>query len=143
MLLVAVIIGSVLASLIPALVVKVLMSVIFGRSVSYLLILLGMAVTFILTVMTMFALGYTSEENLDAIPSSVSIGLSVGGLVVQAFALSLIAPDQNMERIAAWRWGILLILQYVVYFAIALLLVLVFAATGTELQESLNLMRVV
>lgn len=124
MVIIALIFASALASLIPALVVKVSMWVLFSRTVSYLMILTVMVATYILGGISLVIIGY-DVETWETIPDSLAIGVSVGTFIMQAIILSLTISDEHAQSIEFWRWVIILLFQYVVYLLIGLLMIFI------------------
>ena len=118
MFLIALIFASIFGSLIPAFVAKLLMSAGFKRNPSYLAVLGAMALTTFFTGMLIFFMGYDSEAALDAMPNIVAIMISILALVIQVIALNVIAFDERGASIGMGKWAAVLVLQYVVYFAL-------------------------
>ena len=118
MFLIALIFASIFGSLIPAFVAKLLMSAVFKRNPSYLAVLGAMALTTFFTGMLIFFMGYDSEAALDAMPNIVAIMISILALVIQVIALNVIAFDERGASIGMGKWAAVLVLQYVVYFAL-------------------------
>lgn len=119
----SVVIACILGSLIPALVVKVLMLGIFTRNVRFIAVLLGMAASLLVTSLILMAMGYDSQEALDALPDDMAIGLGIATFILQVVLLNLIAWDRFGGLIGAWRWVVVLLAQYLVYAILGYVLV--------------------
>ena len=123
MLFIAIIFASLLASLIPAFVVKMLMSVFFGRRVSYLKVLGVMAVTYVTMSMGVTLMGYETEASFETMPDWVAITVIIATFVFQAILLWVAVTDEDGDVVPVLGWVIALVLQYVVYLLIGLLII--------------------
>jgi len=136
-------IGSALSALIPALVLKLLMSAVFRRTVRYLLVLLGVTISVFALALIGLYMGVTDEAAVEAMPPLQTGMLVLGGFVVQAAILTFVSPDVEMEFIAIWKWGVVLVLQYVVYFLIGLLIAFIMMGSQAAGAAAFNLSRMV
>ena len=120
-------IGALLASLIPAAVSKWLMSLIFGHSVSFMLILIVSTLTVLISVFVLFWLGLLGPQidNWD-MPLGPSLLLTVASYLLQATMLTLFAPDADGDFVPLWKWLVVLVAQYVLYVLISILLGMLF-----------------
>ncbi|MDP5086109.1 MAG: hypothetical protein NWQ23_11865 [Yoonia sp.] len=119
--LVSLLFACALASLIPALVLKVLMGTVFFRQVSYLLVLLALIVSYFFSTAAYASFGLLTDVAMETMPPLQSGLILVAGLIFQVMCLKFIAPGPRMEWIEAWKWLVVIILQYVVYILLALL----------------------
>ena len=117
----AILMACALAALIPAFVIKVLMGTFFFKPVSYLLVLVALIVSTFISVVIYSALGLMTDAAIDEMQPIQTLLLLGGGLIFQALCLKFIAPGPRKEWIAAWKWLVVIVLQYVVYIALALL----------------------
>ena len=120
----ALVFGAVASSLIPALVIKVLMSVFFQRSVGFLKVLIAIIASVFLAFGVAYALGLQSEAAFRALPQNTTLMITGASMLAQAVLLTVIVTDEIGQRIPLWQWIIVLILQYVLYIGFAFLLAL-------------------
>ncbi len=141
-----------IASVIPAFVAKLLMQGIFGRRVSFGMVLLMTVAGVVFLTLVYFGLMFYSEGTLDlqAFPrfaASISPAenalLYLLGFMLQLVLLTVAVPDENMQLISGRRWAVVLVLQYVILFAIMIGLALVTASAGTAAETPQILTRVV
>jgi|SRR6056297_815489 len=117
----ALIFGAVASSLIPAVVIKVLMSVFFQRNVSFLMTLIAIIVSVFLTFGVAYALGLQSAAAFRALPQSTTLIITGASMLVQAVILSIIVTDTGGQRVPLWQWIVVLVLQYALYIVFAVL----------------------
>jgi len=121
----------VLASLIPAVVIKLLMRMVFRRRVSFWMVLLGAVLASVVATAAYVGMVYLSEVSLEALASEPSVtpvqglAFSAASFLVQLLVFAFVVPDENMELIAISCWLVVLLLQYVVYAAVAVVFALV------------------
>ena len=135
----ATLLACALGSLIPAFVVKVLMGTFFFKPVSYLLVLLALIVSTFFSVIAYGAFGLLTDAAIEAMQLTQTALLLLGGLIFQVVCLKFIAPGPRMEWIAAWKWFVVIILQYVVYIALALLYAFVVGVPSETATSAANL----
>jgi hypothetical protein len=123
--LISISVASVLVALIPAIVIKALMGTIFFRPVSYLTVLLALAVSGFLAVFALGAYTFFGGPSIDAMSNAQVAIWTVGGFLFQALCLKVIATGPRMIMISLWKWCAVLILQYVVYAIIGLIFIAV------------------
>lgn len=123
--LISIAISSVLISLIPAFVIKLLMGAFFFATVRYLMVLLGLAVSAILIMFALGAYEALSGTRYDMMSDLQIVLWTVGGFIFQAICLKVIATDPRMTMISIWKWAAVLILQYVVYALLGLIFLFV------------------
>ena len=147
-----VLIGIVIGSLIPAFFAKLLMKWIFGRRVFFGMVLLATVLGTIFAAAAFVGLMWFAEGTLDLQTvesfeenmSAAETGLAwLFGFLLQLVILSLVVPDENMELIASWKWAVVIVLQYVLFFVIVIALVFILASIGTFAEASPILTRVV
>lgn len=135
----AILMACALAALIPAFVIKVLMGTFFFKTVSYLLVLLALIVSTFISVVAYSAFGLLTDASIDALNPVPTLLLLGGGLILQTLCLKFIAPGPRMEWIAAWKWLVVIVLQYVVYILLALLYALVVGVPSEAASNAANL----
>jgi len=126
------VLGAALSSLIPAFVVKILMSGVFRHRVSYLMVFIAFIISVVAMIGVLVFLGLADEQSFEALPLDQSLGLTAAGFLVQALLLAAMATDENHEFIALWKWVAVLILQYVVYVVIAFIIAFAVILVGTS-----------
>ncbi len=150
--LIFVVLGIIIGSLIPAFIAKVLMRAIFGRQVFFGMVLLATVLGTLFMIIIFVGLMWYSQgtlnlqnlENFEGQMTPAETALSwLFGFMLQLVLLTFVVPDENMELISAWRWAIVLILQYVVIFLIVFVLALVLAGSGFAAETSQILTKVV
>ena len=146
------ILSVVIGSLIPSLIVKLLMGGVFKRQVYFAMVLLATVLSTIFTIAIFIGLMWYSQgslnvqslENLEGEMTLAETALSwLFGFMLQLVLLTLMVPDENMELISAWKWAVVLILQYVVIILIVFALAFVFASIGMAAETSQILTKVV
>ena len=97
------------------------MGTVFFRQVSYLLVLLALIVSYFFSAAAYASFGVLTDVAMEAMPPMQAGLIVVAGLIFQVMCLKFIAPGPRMEWIEAWKWLVVIILQYVVYILLALL----------------------
>jgi hypothetical protein len=115
----AIVLSLVLVSLIPSLVIKCLMAGFFVTTVSYGMILVSHVVSGLLIILALGLTEILSGNDIDSMSNGAVIAWTVGSFFFQLLCLNFIATGPRMIMIGLWKWGIVLALQYVVYFLIA------------------------
>jgi hypothetical protein len=147
-----VIIGILIGSLIPAFLAKLLMKWVFGRRVHFGLVLLATVLSTLFMVAIYVGLIWYSEgrldprtfENFEQSLTSAETGLVwVFGFMLQLLLTTLIVPDENMQLIGAWKWAVIIILQYLLFFVVVFAIAFALAGSGAFAEASQIQTRVV
>lgn len=142
-----IILGIVLGSLIPAIVIKLLMRAVFRRRVSFWMVLLASVIAALLSTVGYVALVYVSTGGLAALAADTALtpaqglGLTAASFLLQLLIMAFVVPDENLELIPISRWLVVLVLQYVVYIVIAIVVALLVMQFGGPAQAMLSLTR--
>ena len=116
-LLVILVVIGMLGSLIPAFVTKILMQGIFGHVVRFFSVLMAYVIPVVLIffiAIGMATIGALDVDNIEAEIETFPIWVWPLGLVLQIYLLKYLAADERLNFIAAWKWLIVFISQFVV-----------------------------
>ena len=150
--LIFVVLGIIIGSLIPALVAKLLMRAVFGKQVFFGMVLLATVLGTLFMILIFVGLMWYSQgtlnlENLESFEGQMTpaeTALSwLFGFMLQLLLLTFVVPDENMELIAAWKWAIVLVLQYVVIFLAVFVIAFLLASSAAFADTTQILTKVV
>ena len=150
--LIFVVLGIIIGSLIPALVAKLLMRAVFGKQVFFGMVLLATVLGTLFMILIFVGLMWYSQgtlnlQNLESFEGQMTpaeTALSwLFGFMLQLLLLTFVVPDENMELIAAWKWAIVLVLQYVVIFLAVFVIAFLLASSAAFADTTQILTKVV
>ena len=146
------IIGILIGSLIPAFLAKIIMKWVFGRRVHFGMVLLATVLSTLFMIALYVGLIWYSEgtldprtlENFEQSLTPAETGLTwLFGFMLQLMLLTFVVPDENMQLIAAWKWAVVIILQYLLFFAIVFAIAFALVGSGAFAETSQIQTRVV
>ena len=115
---------AVASSLIPAAVLKLLLSVFFQHSVGFLKLFVALMVSSFLIYGAGYALGQQNDPTLRALAQLSPLIATGAVLLAQALLLALVITDESGQRIPLWQWLAVFVIQYVLSLGLAYLLML-------------------
>lgn len=108
--------AAIASALIPAAVIKALMSIFFQRNISYLMTVIALLGSIAAIFGISYVLGIRSDAALRALPQNATYIFTGATIFIQAAFLALIVSDDIQQRIELWKWLLVLVLQYVCFF---------------------------